>query len=101
MEKVLCGYKEAPLVARLLLCYAPTQLVAPRAVTIAVAIDAIICTMNLMVSFLVMVVFDFFVLPTDYTDFTDYCPGAQTPLGSPDSGGKLPPGGIPLLSRRG
>jgi hypothetical protein len=32
------------------------QLVAPRAVTIAVAIDAIICTMNLMVSLLVMVI---------------------------------------------
>jgi hypothetical protein len=31
------------------------QLVAPRAVTIAVAIDAIICTMNLMVSLFVMV----------------------------------------------
>jgi len=35
--------------------YIPMQLVAPRAVTIAVAIDAIICTMNLMVSLLVMV----------------------------------------------
>ena len=31
------------------------QLVAPRAVTIAVATDAIIWTMNLMVSFLLMV----------------------------------------------
>jgi hypothetical protein len=31
------------------------QLVAPRAVTIAVAILAIICTMNLMVSLFVMV----------------------------------------------
>ena len=36
--------------------YAPMQLVAPRAVTIAVAIDAIICTMNLMVSLFVMVI---------------------------------------------
>jgi hypothetical protein len=34
----------------------PMQLVAPRAVTIAVAIDAIICTMNLMVSLFVMVI---------------------------------------------
>jgi hypothetical protein len=33
----------------------PMQLVAPRAVTIAVAILAIICTMNLMVSLFVMV----------------------------------------------
>ena len=37
-------------------CYAPTQLVAPRAVTMAVATDAMICTMNLMVSFFVMMV---------------------------------------------
>jgi hypothetical protein len=35
--------------------HAPTQLAAPRAVTIAVAIDAIICTMNLIVSLFVMV----------------------------------------------
>jgi hypothetical protein len=35
--------------------YAPMHDVAPRAVTIAVAIDAIICTMNLMVSLFVMV----------------------------------------------
>ena len=35
--------------------YAPMQLVAPSAVSIAVAIDAIIWTMNLMVSFFVMV----------------------------------------------
>ena len=34
----------------------PTQLVAPRAVTIAVAILAIICTMNLIVSFFVIMV---------------------------------------------
>ena len=33
----------------------PIQLVAPSAVTIAVATDAMICTMNLIVSFLVMV----------------------------------------------
>ena len=35
--------------------YAPMHDVAPRAVTIAVAIDAIICTMNLIVSFLPIV----------------------------------------------
>ena len=35
--------------------YIPMQLVAPRAVTIAVATDAIICTMNLMVSLFVMI----------------------------------------------
>ena len=35
--------------------YAPMQLVAPSAVTIAVATDAMICIMNLNVSFLVMV----------------------------------------------
>ena len=40
----------------LFFCYMFMQLVAPRAVTIAVAIDAIICTMNLNVSFLVMIV---------------------------------------------
>ena len=41
--------------------YMPMQLVAPRAVTIAVAIDAIICTMNLMVSLFVMVlIFKFY-----------------------------------------
>jgi len=34
--------------------YAPMQLVAPRAVTIAVAILAIICTMNLTVSLFVI-----------------------------------------------
>ena len=39
----------------IIICYMPMQLVAPRAVTIAVAIDAIICTMNLMVSLLVIV----------------------------------------------
>ena len=40
-------------------CHAPMQLVAPSAVTIAVAIDAIICTMNLMVS-LFVIIFNFF-----------------------------------------
>ena len=44
-----------PSCAGLRLYYIPMQLVAPRAVTIAVAIDAIICTMNLMVSLFVMV----------------------------------------------
>ncbi len=39
----------------LFFCYIPMQLVAPSAVTIAVATDAIICTMNLNVSLLVMV----------------------------------------------
>ena len=34
--------------------YTPMHDVVPRAVTIAVAIDAIICTMNLMVSLLVI-----------------------------------------------
>ena len=34
---------------------APTQLEAPSAVTIAVAILAIICTINLIVSFLVII----------------------------------------------
>ena len=39
----------------------PMQLVAPRAVTIAVAIDAIICTMNFNVSLFVMVlIFKFY-----------------------------------------
>ena len=41
------------------LFHAPTQLAAPRAVTIAVAIDAIICTMNLIVS-LFVIIFNFF-----------------------------------------
>ena len=35
-------------------CHWPIHDVAPNAVTIAVAIDAIICTMNLIVSLLVM-----------------------------------------------
>ena len=38
-----------------ILFYMPIHDVAPRAVTIAVAIDAIICTMNLIVSLFVMV----------------------------------------------
>ena len=37
--------------------YAPIQLVAPSAVTMAVATDAMICTMNLNVSLFVMVFF--------------------------------------------
>ena len=37
--------------------------VAPRAVTIAVAIDAIICTMNLMVSLFVIIFIFFTFLP--------------------------------------
>lgn len=37
------------------LCYIPIHDVAPRAVTIAVATDAIICTINFSVSLLVMV----------------------------------------------
>ena len=45
-----------PSSAGLWLCYMPMQLVAPRAVTIAVAIDAIICTMNLIVSLFVKVI---------------------------------------------
>ncbi len=35
--------------------HAPTHDVAPRAVTMAVATDAMICTINLIVSFFVMV----------------------------------------------
>ena len=35
--------------------YAPTHDVAPRAVTMAVATDAMICTINFIVSFFVMV----------------------------------------------
>ena len=48
----------APQVQVLGFNYIPMQLVAPRAVTIAVAIDAIICTMNLMVS-LLLIMFNF------------------------------------------
>ena len=39
----------------LFFCYMLMQLVAPSAVTIAVATDAMICTINLSVSLLVMV----------------------------------------------
>ena len=39
----------------LFFCYMFMQLVAPSAVTIAVATDAIICTINLIVSFLPIV----------------------------------------------
>ena len=55
----------------LFFAYIPMQLVAPSAVTIAVATDAMICTMNLMVS-LFVIILSFFVLPTDYTDYTDF-----------------------------
>jgi hypothetical protein len=41
----------------LFFCYMFMQLVAPSAVTIAVATDAMICTINLSVSLLVMVLF--------------------------------------------
>ena len=45
----------------LLFCYIPMHDVAPRAVTIAVATDAMICTINLSVSLLVMVlIFKFY-----------------------------------------
>ena len=44
------------------------QLVAPSAVSIADAIEAISCTINLAVSFFVIV----FGFPTDYTDYTDF-----------------------------
>ena len=45
----------------LFFCYMFMQLVAPSAVTIAVATDAMICIMNLNVSFLVMVlIFKFY-----------------------------------------
>ena len=51
----------------------PMHDVVPRAVKIAVATDAMICTMNFSVSFLLIILC---VLPTDYTDFTDFCSGA-------------------------
>jgi hypothetical protein len=54
-QKVAQLYKKKPPRRWLFPFYIPMQLVAPRAVTIAVAIDAIICTMNLMVSLFVMV----------------------------------------------
>jgi hypothetical protein len=42
--------------------YAPTQLVAPSVVTIAVATDAMICMINLIVSFLLIILmFNFYV----------------------------------------
>ncbi len=45
----------------LFFCYMFMQLVAPSAVTIAVATDAMICTINLIVSLLVMVlIFKFY-----------------------------------------
>ena len=54
-QKVAQLYKKSHPEGGSFLSYIPMQLVAPRAVTIAVAIDAIICTMNLMVSLFVMV----------------------------------------------
>ena len=51
--------KKALITSAFILGYTPMQEVAPRAVSMAVATDAIICTMNLMVSFLVIVVFCF------------------------------------------
>ena len=42
------------MIQRGILFYMPIQLVVPRAVTIAVAILAIICTMNFRVSFLLI-----------------------------------------------
>ena len=51
----------------LFLCYIFMQLVAPSAVTIAVATDAIICTMNFIVSRLVMVlIFKFYQFSNFY-----------------------------------
>ena len=45
----------------------PMQLVAPRAVSTAEIIDAIICSVHLIVSFLV-IRFSFFYFGTDFTD---------------------------------
>jgi hypothetical protein len=58
----LVSYKSRPAaMTGLFFCYIPMQLVAPSAVTIAVATDAIICTMNFIVSRLVMVlIFKFY-----------------------------------------
>ena len=51
----------------LFFCYIPMQLVAPSAVTIAVATDAMICTMNLMVSlFVIIFIFYLFTFSTFY-----------------------------------
>ena len=50
-----CSMRGAPHTAGLWLCYMPMHDVAPSAVTIAVATDAIICTINLNVSLFVMV----------------------------------------------
>ena len=55
----LAHTKKALITSAFILGYTPMQEVAPRAVSMAVATDAIICTMNLMVSFLVIVVFCF------------------------------------------
>ena len=58
----LVSYKSRPAaMTGLFFCYMFMQLVAPSAVTIAVATDAIICTINLSVSLLVMVlIFKFY-----------------------------------------
>ena len=48
--------------------YIPMQDVAPRAVRMADATEAMICTTHLMVSFFVIRV-SFFYFGTDYTDF--------------------------------
>ena len=50
--------------------YMPIHDVAPSAVTMAVATDAMICTMNLNVS-LFVIVYSFLFFGTDFTDFTD------------------------------
>jgi hypothetical protein len=51
----------------LFLCYIPIHDVAPSAVTIAVATDAMICTMNFIVSRLVMVlIFKFYQFSNFY-----------------------------------
>ena len=57
LRGILCllQYEGRPSSAGLWLCYMPMHDVAPSAVTIAVATDAIICTINLNVSLFVMV----------------------------------------------
>ena len=60
----------------LFFCYIPMQLVAPSAVTIAVATDAMICTMNLMVSLFVII---FIFLPFYLFNFLPLSVGAFAP----------------------
>ena len=71
-----------------ILFYMPMQLVVPRAVTIAVAILAIICTMNFRVSFLLIMV------NVQWSMFNDEWwglrPNHQSPIGS-----WLPPPWLP------